>query len=331
MRKSDIILVMISLLLIIISIINVVFVTPLTTFSIIILLLDLLTSIYWICRRNLISIVMGAATLSQLFFLPAIFNVNFINIPYETESSIKVATYNVHNFSHNKDINNKESIISVLEKEDIDIVCFQEYTEINGIEDSVFRKDFEKIYKYNIVQDEDMPNTPRLAIFSKFPIQNENKLLFKNGINSAMYADIEINGKIVRVINCHLQTTGVSQNNKYGEKTMLVYAYKNSKIRKQQSKYLSNLIDSNQYPIILGGDFNDLPFSYSYRVINRKLSDGYKQCGIGKATTYNSGFKKLLRIDYIFNSKELNCTRYYTPNYTFSDHNIVISVLEYKN
>ena len=64
-----------------------------------------------------------------------------------------------------------------------------------------------------------------------------------------------------------------------------------------------------QYPIIVCGDFNDNPISYSRRTIGKGLTDCFVETGSGIGLSYNQkGF--FFRIDHILCSKDIqpyNC------------------------
>lgn len=327
-KKTNRLLVILTLIFLIISLINFAFVTSLTYLTPILLGINLLLMLIWIVKWNKKFIIPLVAAISQLFFIPSLYCLNSAN-KSNSGNILKVSSYNVNYFSYNH-CNNVNDIVSILEKEEVNIACFQEFVEHQGMNKEDFWNSFRHL-PHCSVQERKEANTPRLAIYSEYPIVNEQKELFLNGINSGMYVDLEIHGNIVRVINCHLQTTGVNSNKKYGASRVFEVLKINSHIRKEQIELISSIIMDSKYPVILCGDFNDTPLSYTYRLIARKLSDGYKKAGSGNSCTFIGGFKNLLRIDYIFSSREFKCTDYKSVEYIFSDHKAVISTLEYKN
>ena len=67
--------------------------------------------------------------------------------------------------------------------------------------------------------------------------------------------------------------------------------------------------EHSQYPIIVCGDFNDHPISYSRHAMDEQLTDCYKETGRGIGLSYNQKAFSL-RIDHIFCSQQLqpyNC------------------------
>ena len=88
---------------------------------------------------------------------------------------------------------------------------------------------------------------------------------------------------------------------------------------------LAGLCDSlGSTPKIVMGDFNDVPMSYTYRTVASKLNDTFSEKGNGYAHTYN-GLFNLLRIDYIWVSKQFSTLSYEVLPTDLSDHYPVIS------
>ena len=106
----------------------------------------------------------------------------------------------------------------------------------------------------------------------------------------------------------------------------LKYSFKE---RAKQAILLRQIIDTTVYPVIICGDFNDTPASYTYHKIKGKYIDGFRQRGNGYGFTFK-GLVKLLRIDYILYSKHFTGLQYTSPETEWSDHNPVIMKLSYK-
>ena len=159
-----------------------------------------------------------------------------------------------------------------------------------------------------------------------------------------MWADIEVDGRPLRIFNVHFQTTSISQSkaeierlrekgitDRDGKKAfdlimerMRFNAYK----RTEQVNAVRNAMDRTGRTVILCGDFNDTPASYTYKEIKKEMVDGFKSCGKGYAYTYK-GMLRLLRLDYIFYAPGMEGIRYYSPNLYWSDHNPVLLELAF--
>lgn len=130
-----------------------------------------------------------------------------------------------------------------------------------------------------------------------------------------MWADIQIGATLIRIINCHLQTTNfngkrrslndLSLQNTNIQQTVGILTditqelTKNFKIRATQANIIRQVIDTTQIPIILCGDFNDTPFSYTYHTIKGDMDDSFKTQGNGYAYTFR-GIYHLLRMTSSF-------------------------------
>ena len=152
--------------------------------------------------------------------------------------------------------------------------------------------------------------------------------------NSAMWAEIKVGEETYRVYNAHLETTGINrtmhqagklinqgmevQSNAlfraiYGNYTLGMIA------RAGQANVLAMDMRESEVPIIVCGDFNDVPYSYVYNTMLGDKVDGFKECGSGWMYTFRGGNKKV-RIDYIFHDKSLEGVTYYRRDLTYSDH-----------
>ena len=93
------------------------------------------------------------------------------------------------------------------------------------------------------------------------------------------------------------------------------------KKRAAQALAISSHISDSPYPVLLCGDFNDTPISYSYsEIIRNNLQDAFLESGIGLGMTYIGAFPSF-RIDYILHSKSIISKRFRTmSSNTLSDH-----------
>ena len=93
--------------------------------------------------------------------------------------------------------------------------------------------------------------------------------------------------------------------------------------RAEQARQVHAIVQSTRSPLILCGDFNDTPVSYTYQTIRGDLlKDGFKSCGNGYGYTFH-GFFDLLRIDFILYSQGIHPVSYYSLPQEWSDHNPV--------
>jgi endonuclease/exonuclease/phosphatase family metal-dependent hydrolase len=102
-------------------------------------------------------------------------------------------------------------------------------------------------------------------------------------------------------------------------------------ILKHESEWeekLEPVVSESSLPMLLAGDFNDIPSSWLYGQVSKHLDDTYRDKGMGICHTYNGDGFPHFRIDYIFHSKEFQTLSYKRIKTDISDHYPVISSLE---
>lgn len=165
------------------------------------------------------------------------------------------------------------------------------------------------------------------AILSKFPIINTGQLFEDNQTNNVTYADLKIDTDTVRVYNIHLQSMGINPD-KIQSTEGIKNEYENIAIkfinasteRTRQIRVIEENISQCKYPVILAGDFNDVPFSYNYFKMRGVLKNAFEEAGSGFGITYN-GKIPYLRIDNQFYSEGLEALSFSTLNdINYSDH-----------
>ncbi len=182
-----------------------------------------------------------------------------------------------------------------------------------------------------------------LTILSKYPILNGGGALFENNSNGYLFSDVEVDKKMIRIFNLHLQSNSVTSiarkvtEGKIQEKETwlnlkgMVARYKNNaKLRAKQAKEIADLIAKSPYPVIVCGDLNDVPQSYTYRLVKGSLKDAFKVAGVGLGITY-SGDIPALRIDYVFTDPSLKVlSTGVTKEKNISDHHAVWVLVQNK-
>ncbi len=99
--------------------------------------------------------------------------------------------------------------------------------------------------------------------------------------------------------------------------------------RALQVNMITAHIKNCKYPVVVCGDFNDSPFSYTYYELTRNLNDTFKEAGKGLANTYVRFFP--YRIDYILHSNNIEAISFSSPRVDYSDHYPVLGAFKIKN
>lgn len=228
----------------------------------------------------------------------------------------------------------KNQIINFIHSQRPDILCIQEY-----FNDKSGRLNFKTTE--DILDALDLPNNDRtyrlyvpieskrgyqygLAIFSRYRIINSGYVATKDSsTNKSMYVDIRYNGDTLRIYNVHLSSmhidyddyeTGKSVMNrdmkdpKFNKKALKLYNKVGNafQMRQKQAIAVRKDIDSCKCPVIICGDFNDSPGSFSYHKIAHGFTDTFRNSGKGRGTTYFGDAFPSYRIDYILHDKQFN-------------------------
>lgn len=301
----------------------------------ILLIINVFVFIYWLIKRKFWMIFPLVALAVNYNYIGATIQLPIGNEVEPNTHSLKVMTLNARNFIDDNQDDSADDIKAYIENENINVVCLQEYREnVSGRPEkiSIF---FEDLFPYQAI-------SGSIATFSKLPIKEKDYITFRASNNCAQWSDIEVApGKLVRIINVHMQTTGVNsalrqaakmeksgihiddeQRIKMVENRMEYEYYR----RAEQADIISDLIKETKLPTILCGDFNDIPSSYTYKRLKGKLKDGFKTAGNGYMYTYR-GAKGFMRIDYIMHSESLEGVNYYSDSQAWSDHNPVVMEL----
>lgn len=313
----------------------------------VLLLLNLFFIGFWVIRRRRYAVLSLACIILGWMHFTAFVGLH-IGAPRNgpKDAEIKVLTYNVYGF-YNRQANAEQGRVFWTEAEVLefyrnhqpDIWCLQEFATAPK---------YANQFKQLITQQTPLKHVyfepgKGLAIFSRYPLKNIHKEFFgqHNRINGFLISDIEKDGQSVRLINVHLQSNAVSglanevaENGQLREKETwlnikgMISRYRRTAVlRSDQAREIREYVEKSPHPVILCGDFNDVPLSYAYRQISTGLIDGFRKRGQGLGTTYR-GSLPALRIDYVLTSPEISPLRYQVLENESSDHYPVLSTLK---
>lgn len=299
-------------------------------------------AVYWILKRKSLFLYSFIAILIGWTHLSNTFQIRFSQKqPDNPENTFTFLSYNVRLFNLFQWIDNpsvKDNIYSFLLSEDPDILCIQEYF-YNENDPYNNSRNFRRLHdRYTHIAYSSSNNRSShfgIATFSKYPIVNKGLIEFINSSNISIYSDILINKDTVRVFNNHLQSIQFTRDNlnfldslgkhdnrrnisgirDIGSRLKLAFIR-----RSRQADIIVRHIQDSPYPVIITGDFNDTPVSYTYRRLRRqKLHDAFVRSGSGIGNTYVTNLP-FFRIDYILHSKKLESFYFNSPRIELSDH-----------
>jgi endonuclease/exonuclease/phosphatase family metal-dependent hydrolase len=323
------------------------------------LLLLLLFIFFWLFVKpycTLISIITFLIAYKPIInIIPLKFSTQFAK--QKTPTSIRLMSWNVEHFDileHKTHPEKKEQMFATINNYNPDVACFQEMvgglkneTAINFVPLIVSQLNFEDYhYSFNTKLDFDGNHHFGIILFSKYPIINKQTVSFyPNDYNSIFqYADIVKDNDTFRVFNIHLQSLKFSNSNlQYIEKPTVGDKNDLAKTksiigklrtgfvkRKTQADRIATEIAKSPYPVVVAGDFNDVPNSYAYATIGKNITNSFAQKGSGIGRTFRR-LSPTLRIDNIFVDKKFEVNQVTVNKKNLVDHYPVIADVELKN
>jgi endonuclease/exonuclease/phosphatase family metal-dependent hydrolase len=286
-------------------------------------------------------------------------------IPFRVSSSfviqkqpgaLRVMSWNVEHFDileHKTHPERKTEMLGLIEDYQPDVACFQEMVgnynlpeAINYIPAMMQQLGFTGYnYSYESRFDFDDKHHFGIITFSKYPI------IFRKTVSNPpfdynstfQYTDIVKGTDTFRVFNIHLQSLKLTANNlQYIDKPIITDKedlQKTRKVagklkrgflsRKRQSDAIRVEMDKSPYPVIVCGDFNDVPNSYPYNTIGKGMQNAFAAKGSGIGRTY-SGISPTLRIDNIFADEKIAVEQFTRINKKLSDHFPIFADVEFK-
>lgn len=274
--------------------------------------------------------------------------------PIPESFDLKVMNYNVRNFDLYNWSNNeaaRERMMKIIQEENPDIICFQEFFSDEGNKLDNIRYLREKLgYKYYYFTRELIKKDTRqwgIATFSKYPIVGKKNILKQQ--HPSAYGNYPYKGIITKhlidrdtlnVVNVHLQSVFLEDKDyetlkKLTEEKIIDIEDNMSLIKKilaahkRRAVQIEDLfLETSTYEkkTIISGDFNDTPISYTYKKMTKDYKDVFPSTGSGWGATYNR-FYPGLRIDFILLSNDLKPLKTKTIRDKTSDHFPLVSYI----
>ena len=277
----------------------------------VLMILNVLLCIFWLVlwKKRVFLFLL----LSSFLVNPTRRWLNYSDTAHE-KANLKIVSVNIKGgtlFGYQK-------VYDYLKTTDADIILGQEYASEFNVPGYEYRTD-----AYEIV-----------ALNSKIKILEQGKIATVGNGNS-FFADIEVNGKKIRLINVYLSPfsfdKGKVKPSEDLDKNKLKLRYVVSKLvptfknHQDEVADIQRAVSESPYPVILAGDFNAVPNSYEYYQIGKNLKDVFVETGSGSSTSFHD-YKFPIRIDYVFCSPELKAISYKVDRSAkVSDHFPVIT------
>lgn len=319
-------------------------------YPIILLVNIILLFLSFFFKKKLFRYILIIAILSGYTYHHRFFALHLKNKSNITTNDIRILSYNVktfdlYNWTHNTF--SRKKIIHFIDSIAPDIICFQEYLtdDRNIINTTDTLSDLLNIsHIHQFFPHKNLYFNFGMATFSRYPIIKKKEIFFKESFNFALVSDIVKAPDTIRIFNCHLQSihlgkkeynlldsiSNVANKQKIKEVTPLLKLLRKAyRKRAHQVKIIENAISSSPYPVIVCGDFNDPPNSYTYQILSKNLYDSFLEAGNGFGYTYNK-FIIPYRIDFILYNDFFNAVYAQKFKIPYSDHFPYFTVLQKK-
>jgi endonuclease/exonuclease/phosphatase family metal-dependent hydrolase len=266
------------------------------------------------------------------------------------DSTFSVMSYNLRlfNFFEEKDANSEQKVLEFLSAKQPDILCLQEFyiTGTPSRKEAEFKKVLGSNYNTHIKTMGSGKNRYYgIVTFSKFPIAAKGEIIHPKSSSLSIFTDVVIENDTFRIFNNHLQSfrlksiersfieeiTYPDDKETVNELRKISGSLKQGFVKRaHQSQLVKAQINQSPYPVIVAGDFNDTPVSYSYRKIRSGLNDSFVSSGYGAGFTYKGNYPPN-RIDYILYDNSLESRYFEIIKVKYSDHYPIVAYFRKRN
>ncbi len=221
------------------------------------------------------------------------------------DSTLSILTYNTHSFGGAEAVQEDGTniVCNYLANSNADIICLQESSNKQDFTDEMVGKGYEFAFRKEFL------------LYSRLHIIEVDTLALEGKPCHAMRALLQDGSDTLMLLSVHLQSNLLSPEMKEAYREAL-RKHESDSLSKElspivqllsaalpqraaQADSIASIVASwLPKPVILCGDFNDTPISYTHRVLTRQLASAYRQSGNGLGFTFHEkGFP--VRIDHI--------------------------------
>lgn len=305
-------------------------------------------------RNKVATLVLGAALLLSLPAVRWNMPMSWSSAPDDESRTFTVMTWNVMGFDFLKQDEHLSTMQHILDV-DADLVVLQEASmegfdfmttlNVKELKETVCEK-----YPYRSSQRADV------CLLSKYPFTvvpdttMRNRLSFDSPHTYGKIFEVKVNDRDLRIIGLHMQSIGLTSDDKQlfkGVVTGQESVHSKEQARKVKHSLIDKLsgafirrageahtvktiVENSPENLIVCGDFNDVPGSYSYRTVRGDMHDAYIDCATWPVNTYNrNGF--YYRIDHMFYRGGFKAVASRCDKAGKSDHYPIITTFEWKD
>ncbi len=315
----------------------------------VLILLNLVFVFFWIYRKrwffvmSLLVIGLGYKNFYNTF------PINFSKSELPPPNCIKVFSYNVGGFYRGEGFNETiNGIFDLINDQHPDIVCLQEVNLVNNSKYTFTESElFDKLSAYpnKSIQYVRIGKRAKHAnvIFSKFPIVKKGTVKVQDdAMLDIGFVDVMVSEKRIRIFSPHLNPNRLKVINKdfyesmstknqedfKGEVKYIAESLgKAARTRGQQVELFKEEVKASPFPVIIAGDFNDSPATFTYKHMAEGMVDAKLKNQSGLGATYNGNYPSF-RIDMILHSPCMQSYDYRKFNRKYSDHDAISCLID---
>lgn len=259
--------------------------------------------------------------------------VNFTS--HDSKDGIKVTSFNVCGLVKAK----TNDIVDYFANLKSDILCLQEVSPYKGRFEP-FSEGMEPLYPHFAMIDRH--RMERVCVFSKYPILRKELIPIESRKNNCAAFFLDVEGDTILLLNVHFESVGLKLKERKKveniirqkeidpkERSIARKICKAASRRARQVEMVADYLEKyKDMPVILCGDFNDVPNSYAYRRVKKYLDDCYKAKATGPGFSFNK-YNMMVRIDNIFCSDDWEtCSCKIDSKIGISDHYPIIATIK---
>jgi endonuclease/exonuclease/phosphatase family metal-dependent hydrolase len=312
------------------------------------LLINIIIVIFWIALLkwealiSVVVIVIGFNHFSNY--------IKFRKPSGDKTNSIQVLSYNVRLFNYFENRRgsfSEKKILEFLKNQKADIICLQEFFILGDPsreEAAIIAALSGKYHSHMKLLKMSKNRYYGIITLTKYPIIRKGEIVHNSSSSLSIYTDVVIQNDTFRIFNNHLQSFMLKRMEKSfleemsstedketmdEVKSLSISLKKGFSRRSLQSQLVKDNINKSPYPVIVAGDFNDTPVSYTYRKIRKGLNDSFVNSGYGAGFTYKGNYPPN-RIDYILYDNNLTNNFFEIKKIKYSDHYPIIAYFRKK-
>ena len=270
-------------------------------------------------RKSLFAAILIALPAAVLFSSPA---ARIFAAPFPSSKTLRVMTYNIHvGVGMDKKLD-LPRVAGVINAQHPDLVGLQEVdrgvTRTQRIDEIVELSKLTRMdyaFAFNLHY---QGGQYGVAILSRFPIRATDHRLYQNTREAErrgfIRAEVSVDGRVLNFVTTHLD-----------------YQYEDGRLFEAQQ--LLNALKDVQGPLVIVGDFNDIPAGRAYQLMRYQFGDAWIE-----SRSTDEGFsyptdKPAKRIDYIFfrSTERVRTRRAWIVDTQASDHVPVVADLEIRS